>query len=320
MRLAKILMFTGMLLFLWGGGLIEAGPRRSGALGDPELQQLREQVATLQEDISAINLLNGLHLSQEQMGQILQLAQEARQARENTINSPAFKNSLRQAEAAFNALRTEIQRGAPARGEVPARAAQIEHRLKDLRDQANQQLSTRYQALEEKLRSVLAPEQLKVAQDFNPCLIPPLDLRNPVRAGQAVSSEGVIKHLRRLQQMPEDKWQARKQEIVQRMVDNYSRNHYRLSEAEKQQEQARLLNLAERVRRMSQVDFELAKEKLAEEFTPKDRMKDLRAEVERRAPHGRQAHFSRVGRFLLSERIIPLLEERLQNNTVAASQ
>lgn len=320
MRIARILMFTGMLLIFWGGSQMEAGPRRSGAPGDPESQQLREQVATLQEDISAINLLNGLHLSREQMGQILQLAQEARQARENTINSPASKDSLRQAKAAFNALRTEIQNGAPARGEIPARAAQIKHRLNDLRDQANQQLSAQYQALEDKLRGVLSPEQLKVAQDFKPCLIPPLDLRNPVRAGQASSNVGAIKHLRQLKQMPEDKWQARKQEIVQRIVNNYSRNHYRLSEAEKQQEQARLLNLAERVRRMSQVDFEMAKEKLAEEFTPKDRMKDLRAEVERRAPHGRQGDFSRVGRFLLSERIIPILGERLQNNTVAASQ
>jgi hypothetical protein len=320
MRLARILMFTGILFFFWGGSQMEAGPRRSGAPGDPELQQLREQVGTLQEDISAINLLNALHLSREQMSQILQLAQEARMARENTINSPAFKDSLSQAQAAFNSLRTEIQKGAPARGEIPARAAQIKHRLKDLRDQAHQQLGAQYQGLENKLRGVLSPEQLKVVQDFKPCLIPPRDLRNPVRAGQAASREGAIKHLRRLRQLPEDRWQARKQEIVQRMVNNYSRNHYRLSEAEKQREQARLLNLAAQVRRMSPVDFEMEKEKLAAAFKPQDRMQDLRREVERRVPHGRQAHFSRVGRFLLSERIIPILEERLQHHSLAAGR
>ena len=320
MRLTRILLFVLVMLFFWGSSRMEAGARRAGALGDPELQQLREQVSGFQQDISAINLLNGLHLTREQLGQVLQLAREAHQAREATLNSAGFKDSLRQAEAAFGALRMEIQKGAPARGEIPARAAQIEHRLKDLRDQANQQLSGQYQALEDKLRTVLSPEQLQVAQDFNPCLIPPLDLRNPVRAGQAASNEGAIKQLRRLMQIPEARWQARKQEIVRRVVEKYSQNHFRLSEAEKQQEQTRLLNLVERVRRMSQVDFEMGKEKLAEEFTPRDRMKDLRTEVERRAPHGRQAQLSRVGRFLLSERVIPILEERLQANTLAARQ
>jgi hypothetical protein len=62
------------------------------------------------------------------------------------------------------------------------------------------------------------------------------------------------------------------------------------------------------------------KEKLAEDFKPRDHMKDLRAEMERRAPHGRQAQLSRVGRFLLSDRLIPILEERLQANIAAASR
>lgn len=320
MRLIRISMFTFMLLFFWGGGRMEAGPRQAEAPGDSEWSQLREQVATLQDDISAINLLNALHLNREQMEQILQLAQEARQAREATINSPEIKESLRQATAAYTPLRAEIQKGAPARGEIPARAAQIEHHLRDLRDQANQQLSVHYQALEARLRQVLSPEQLKVAQDFNPCLIPPLDLRDPVRAGQAMSSDGAIKQLRRLRQIPQERWQARKEEIIQRMVENYSQNRFRLSEAEQAAERSRLLNLMEKVRCLPEVDFEMNKEKLAEELIPKDRLKDLRAEAERRSPHGRRAQLSRVGRFLLTPRIIPILEERLQGNNVAASR
>ena len=41
--------------------------------------------------------------------------------------------------------------------------------------------------LEEKLTPVLTPEQIKVVENFLPCLIPPKELRDPVRAGKAPS-------------------------------------------------------------------------------------------------------------------------------------
>ncbi len=319
-RMLLIIILVCIMLLCWGGRLDAAPLRAAGGTADTEAYQLREQVAHLHQDISTINLLNGLHLTREQMAQILQLAREARQARESALDSPEIKESLRQAGAAFADLRTEIQKGAPARGTIPSQAARIEHQLIGLRDQANSQLQASYQTLEGKLRAVLSPEQIQVAQDFNPCLIPPLNLRDPVRAGQASSSEGAIKQLRRLRKLPEGVWQARQQLIIQRIVDNYSQRHYRLSDAEKQTEAARLLTLLERTRRLPEVEFEMEKDKLAQEILPQDRMKALRAEVERRAPHPHQARFSRLGRFLLGERIIPILEERLQSGPLAAVQ
>lgn len=316
-RLTLIIILSLIPAGFWGGPGTWPGLTPAAAAEDSP--PLRKQVESLKGDISSINLLNALHLSREQLSQILKLAQEAKRVREGAFNSPQVISSLQNAAAAFQSLRSEIQQGSPARGEIPARAVQMEHRLKELKEQAIQQLQAQYQALEDRLRRVLSPEQLQVVQDFNPCLIPPLELRNPVRAGQAAVNEGAIKHLRRLRQLPEDKWQAQKQGIIRGMVEKFSKNRYRLSEAEKRQEQARLLEWAEKVRRMPEMDFELNKEKLVESFRPPDRLKELRAELERRSPHVRQANLSKVGRFLLSERLIPILEERLQGSGLAAA-
>ncbi len=313
----KALIVAASLLLFWGAG--QAWAERVDLFpGDADFQKVRIRVAELQEDISTINLLNGLNLSRDQEKQILQLAQEARQIRERaTINSASLMEALRQAETAYATLKEEIEKGAPARGQIPTQAAQINHHLKELQDQSNRQMSTEFNALEGKLRGVLTAEQLQVVEDFSPCLIPPVDLRSPVRAGQAASNQGTVNLLRRLRAIPEDRWQARRQMIAQKIVNNINENHYRMTDAEKTAAGAHLLAVLDQARQMSDMDFELAKEKLAEQIAPQEKIKDLRAEIEARLPHVRRPQMSRLGRSLLSDNIIPILEQRLANTNLA---
>ena len=101
-----------------------------------------------------------------------------------------------------------------ARGEVPAQARKINHRLKKLREQNFQEVRQAVQSLETRLNQVLTPEQVQVVKNFTPCLNPPKDLRDPVRAGQAAAHGGLEKRLRRLRTIPEDKWQAHRGESL----------------------------------------------------------------------------------------------------------
>lgn len=316
----KALIVAASLLFLGGAGQAWAGQGGPSA-ADADFQKVRTRVTELQEDISTINLLNGLNLSRDQERQILQLAQEARRVRERaTSNSASLMDAMRQAEISYASLKEEIEKGAPARGQIPTQAAQSNHHLKELQDQSNRQMSTEFNALEGKLKGVLTPEQLRVVEDSSPCLIPPVDLRSPVRAGQAASNKGTVNLLRRLRAIPEDKWQARRQMIAQKMVNNINENHYRMTEAEKAAAQTHLLAVLDQARQMSDMDFELAKEKLAEQIAPPDKIKNLRAEIEARLPHVRKPQMSRVGRSLLSDNIIPILEQRLANTNLAAAR
>lgn len=298
-------------VIIWAALAAGALARPPAAPAKGEEKEVLERVRELREDISTINLLNGLNLTREQVTKILDLARQTRQAREQNLQAQENLAALKEAEEAFQALRAEIQKGVPARGDIPKRALQAELGLKERRDQLNRGISEQYRALEARLNQVLSPEQAQVAQNFEPCLIPPLNLREPVRAGQAASPEGAVKLLRRLKKLPEAQWQARKNTIAQRRVDLVSKHHYRLTEPEKAEVKARFLSLVERVRSMSDMDFEMEKDRLAQEMKPRERMKELREELQARNPHQGPPLLTKVGRFLLSERIIPILEQRL---------
>lgn len=305
-----LLAFLMLIFGRSGAGMAQ----QTAPAGDEELRRSQERVKRLHQDISLINLLNGLNLNREQLTKLLSLAQEARQVREQLL-SREYRASLQQAETSFAALRDEVGKGAPARGEVPAQAAKMNHRLKEFREQNHQEVAQTLQSLEGRIRQVLTPEQLQVVDKFTPCLIPPADMRDPVRAGQAASQEGMMKRLRQLRALPEDRWQAHRDRIAQGVVDKISQKVKPLTEAEKQQEKARLLALAERIRRLPEVDFEMEKDKLVEELIPRARLKELQAALAAKDPRSGSA--SRLSRYFLNDRIIPILEERLAKGRVA---
>jgi hypothetical protein len=278
---------------------------------------MRRQVKYLRRDISTINLLNGLHLSAGQMRQILALAREAESVRTSSPTLAAeFECALADAKTTFADLKREIQKGSPARGIVPQRARMAKQRLKDLHDRHEQVIGEGLRQLEDRLTRVLTPEQLQVVQNFRPCLIPPPELRDPIRAGQASSNHKFIDRLRRLRQVPGWAWNARRDAVATRIAERISRHLY-LDDGDRLAEEARLRALLDRVRELSDVDFEMQKNSIASELKPRDRIEALREEIFRRLPRGKNRKKSRLGRFLLHDAIIPILEERLKDAALA---
>ncbi|MBF0531317.1 MAG: hypothetical protein HQK55_19015 [Deltaproteobacteria bacterium] len=309
MKRTAMIILIGLLGLIWNAADMQAA-RPQGV--QDEFTQNQNNVTSLLADISTINLLNALNLTKDQMNKLLALAEKAKGAREQTtVQSEPFQKALKEAEEAFQALRTEIQKGSPAKGEIPQRAVKIEQQLKELRDQAHRQLTKDYKQIEAELNTLLTPEQIKVINDFSPCLIPPVNLRDPVRAGQAASNEGAIKSMRRIREIPEANWPTQRTNIAQRIVEQYKRHKFRLTEEEQKNEQERVIGILDKIRKLSGVDFEMQKENLATELQPVDRMAELRQEMESRTPREKQPRFSKAGRFLLEERIISILKERL---------
>jgi hypothetical protein len=278
-----------------------------------------KNVRNLLNDISTINLLNGLYLTEDQSREIMALAWEFKEFRsQNTISEDAVE-VLESAEEIFLTLRAEIQKGAPSRSELPKQASQINKRLKELKEAHHLMLEEKYLEYQERLNSILTEEQLSVVDSFKRCLIPPKDLRDPVRAGQASSNSGMVRMLRRLRTMPEEKWQVRKYRIVSRYVDRINKNKFRMTDSERLAEKERILNLIEEIREMPDVDFELEKESLAEKVAPEDKIAAIKKKIEFRKPRRGRAKMPKAVRLLLSERIIPILEERLAKHAVSES-
>jgi hypothetical protein len=275
------------------------------------------KVKTLFSDISTVNLLNGLHLTTDQMKGILKLAKKAQNIKQEFLgeNASIYMNALEEAEITYTKLFNEIMKGDPARGDIEKKAAAINHRLKVMKDKAARNIENELSVIHNELSKILTNEQQQVIDTFKPCLIPPKDLKNPVRAGQASSSDRGVKILRRLRDIPDYAWNHRKNEIISRMVERFSRYRSVLTEEEKEKEIKRLLDLTNKVRSMSDTDFELEKENLAEMIKPVDRIDELREELHRREPYMRKPKASKAVRFLLNKRIIPILEQRIYRAT-----
>lgn len=313
-KLMKMKFFFGALgIFLifsaWTSGelhAVEAGTVKE------DVRKSYKNINLLHQEISTINLLNGLYLTRDQMKEILSLAGDLRKDREEMISSTEFKATLKEAEKLLGELRNEIQKGSPARGELPREAHRADHLLKEMRKEHNINLSKKLKEYDIKLSSILTDEQMSVVNSFKPCLIPPKNLRDPVRAGQASDNMGAIKRLRRLRDLPDEIWEKRKDRIISRMVDRYSKRKYEMTGEEKLQEKNRLKALFEQVRSMSETEFELEKEALAENLMPENKIEGLVKELEFRKPgHGRPK-MTRPVRLLLNDHIIPILEERLE--------
>jgi hypothetical protein len=282
---------------------------------DTEFSEKARQVRNLFEDISTVNLLNGLYLSTDQMTKILTLAKKAQTIKQKILgeNASLYMNTLDEAEKAYKNLFNEIMKGDPAREgeEIEREAAMINHRLKKMQDNAVRNITNELSVLDHELSKILTPEQKQVIDTFKPCLIPPKDLKNPVRVGQASSNDRAIQILRRVRDIPDYIWNHRKYRIISYMIERFSRHRYVMTEMEKEKELERLLSLFDKVRSMSDTDFEFEKENLAETLKPVDRLHELKEELQERVPYQRSPKASKAVRYLLNKRIIPILEERI---------
>lgn len=159
---------------------------------------------------------------------------------------------------------------------------------------------------------VFTEEQMDVIAEFKPCTVPPKNLSDPVRVGQASDNERVINILRRIRQMPRHMFEENIEKIVDRQMEHLNTKK-RLKDAEKQEERQRLKELLWKVHVMDEVQFEMCKEELADEFKWKDKADDLKKELNeiQKTRHPR-AHRDKASKYFLDPKVIPVLEERLE--------
>ena len=221
------------------------------AASQEEFQQQEGRIRVLQDKISLINLINGLHLSDDQMQKIIAIATTAGKIKADEIrHTPKLIESMDKTEIAFGNLETEILKGQPAAGEIPKLANRYKKNLLQMQDDLFARIHKRQRELEAKLRTVLSQEQIRVVEDFKPCLLPPTEMANPVNAGQAANHDKMIRFMQQIREMPAKEWQGRKHQIIREYVQEISVHKYRMTVKEQDIEVKRLTGLMEKVRRI----------------------------------------------------------------------
>lgn len=227
------------------------------------------ELAKLQAEISNWNLINGLHLSVQQIQQIA---------------------------SQYAAVAEEIK---AVRQQGPAKSKPKPEREREIRV-----------GLERSVEKVLNPGQRRVLVDFKPCLIPPQNLKSPVRVGQANDNSHLENWLGQARKMPE----PRLRKAIGNLLDREAEHFGKLSETAYGERFALLMQTAGEAGKMSDVEFEVNRAELAERIAPCDRLQELKGEVaqlsrERGLP-------STISAFMLNDRFVEQL--RIRGKQLAA--
>jgi hypothetical protein len=146
-------------------------------------------------------------------------------------------------------------------------------------------------SLEQAVEQVLNPGQRQVVADYKACLIPPKNLKDPVRVGQASDHSVYEQWLARARRQTGDGLERAISEGLGREAQILGD----LSKTQRQQRAALLRKVVREAAAMSDAEFELSKAELAERIAPPDRAQELRKEIEGlardRGLPGRVAHF-----------------------------
>jgi hypothetical protein len=129
--------------------------------------------------------------------------------------------------------------------------------------------------LECDVEQVLNSGQRQVLADYKACLIPPRNLKDPVRVGQASDNSHYEKWLERARKLPRNELTQEISAALDREAEHFGE----LSRPERQQRVALLRKTVRQAAAMSDTEFELSKTELAAQIAPPDRIQETKAKV-----------------------------------------
>ena len=157
-------------------------------------------------------------------------------------------------------------------------------------------------AVERAVEAVLNPGQRAVVADYKACLLPPKNLKDPVRVGQAQDTSAYVPWLTRARGLTGRELET----AINDTLEREAKHAGELSKWERQKRVALLRKTAHEAGKMTDSEFELSKEELAARITPPDRIQELRKEMDQvvraRGEPGRITYFMLNADFIAQAR------------------
>lgn len=248
----------------------------------------------LDREIVLLNLINGLHLTTEQMGALIDKIDEAERVRNE------FSWETERRESSFEDILEDVKEVLSKGEEIPEDLKKRVHRMKEDEHGLEDEMGEKLVRLENEVEALLTKNQLIVVNTYKPCTIPPE--RGKIGQSVETAAEGMTQLLTRIRRMPGSRYEMMKDMFVDAHLDRIERHLGFENSEEKETWRQKMLETFEKVRRMPDQDFLMQKGELARELMPEE-MKTFKP---------RKNQLSRVGHFLLDPALKPLLERRLK--------
>ncbi len=277
--------------------------------GVRDLPALEKEVRALRADINILNLVNGLHLTPHQVVHLLRSAREAKDLLEEAAPPGPDPKALSREARALEEIRRAMLDGKEAPEDSLRDLGNARARRRAPR-RTGAEVEKGLAALEDGVEAGLLPTQKEVIRTYKACLVPPKDLRDPVRVGQANDAGPMIRLLERIVEVPADRWEKEAPRIVDRVIEEEQEHRGRLNEVEQAERRAALRAGFEEARAMEAADFGMRKDALAERIEAPDRVHDIVLELQSIAEA--QGAPGKTARILLDPRAIPIYQRRLE--------
>ena len=180
---------------------------------------------------------------------------------------------------------------------IPSQTVQKYHSLDRENREERLKIQEKMKEIAREVEGSLESHQLYQLREFVPCIIPP---KGEKRIGQAKDYKGLTQGLERVRRVPSSVYQQRKEEIVSRTLEGLKLHAPPFSDRDDEEMKRHIETIYEDVRNLEDAEFELQKERLAEELISPFKLEIPSGNVMRK-----------IAGFLLSEEVITVLEERL---------
>jgi hypothetical protein len=276
-----------------------------------DLDACLHEIHELEADINLLNLINGLHLTEEQIRVILKAAGRLEKDLQG-VGAACGADHLEEEAEMLTALRDHLKKGRKIPNALRTRYEEFKKKEQSGRNawRMKPKVLQKIQAGAAQVHDALLPAQREVLTTYKPCLVPPKDLKDPVRVGQAGAKNHMEGFLSRIRQIPEYVYANRLDEILEGVIAQTERHVGAFQAAERAHFLRTLKKACHRARDMSPAQFQLEKADLSAELEKEDK---ALAMVEELADLGVAKYHleGRIVQFLLTPRIVPLLKKRL---------
>lgn len=278
---------------------------------------LEREVRDLRADINVLNLVNGLHLTPHQIVHLLRAAREAKELHEEAAPPPRDPKVAAKEVEALERIRAALAAGEGTPEDAVRDLDNLRTRVRAPRRTAAE-VYRRLGEIEDAVETVFLPAQREVLRTYKPCLVPPKDLRDPVRVGQASDSGPMLKLLERVAEIPAAAWEMEGPRILDRVIEAEQEHLGRYGVIEEKDRREALSAAFDEARSMDPAAFALRKDLMAERIQPEDRVQAIHLELQELAE--RECLPGKTARILLDPRVIPILERRLERLKNAARE
>ncbi|MBI3039108.1 hypothetical protein HYY75_08685 [bacterium] len=231
------------------------------SLAKPKDEKSFHELEEIRAEISLLNLLRGLYLSKDQAKKVIEIANRAQAFRDET--KQLLERDYENVKEDFTGLRDSLFQPVGKEKPFQNKASVLNDRIKEAREVTQEKIA----GLEDEARLVLSSAQLEIIDGFKPCLVPPKDLSNPVRVGQASAEGGKLEKLVELiHSTPETVWKERGDSLLAKVANHIEAESGEMTPDMKSDIKARLSKTAGKIRQASDVDFVLKKNTLESEM------------------------------------------------------